>query len=233
MPNEQTFEVRDLRNGDWYWIHKAVIREYTQKVGAVDIVVYNFLASMADSDQGCFPSQKYIAKSLGYSRSYVNETLKALERNDLIRIEKKGRYHCIYHLLKLRCQPGRTQVSAIPNSGVDYSDTNDNKRTRNINNIDMKHKKSSNPKRNSYSFEGFKPGSREELLALDLADALNDRKGLALYLSYARKYPESVLRRILGEVKEVPYARIRKSRAALFNHLVQQYARKTTENHRD
>ena len=233
MPNEQTFQVRDLRNGDWYWIHKAVIQEYTQKVGAVGIVVYNFLASMANSDQGCFPSQKYIATRIGYSRSYVNETLKVLERNKLIRIEKKGRYHCVYHLLKLGCQRERTQVSTIPNSGVDYSDTNDNKRTRNINNIDMKYKKLPNPNLNSFSFEGFKPGSREELLALDLADALNDRKGLALYLSYARKYPESVLRRVLGEVKEVPYEKIRKSRAALFNHLVQQYARKTTKNNRD
>ncbi len=113
MTNQQTFTVRDLRNGDWYWIHKAVIQEYTQKVGAVGIAVYNLLASMADSDQGCFPSQKYIAKCLGYSRSYINETLKALERNGLIRIEKKGRYRLVYHLLRLSCQPGRTQVSSI------------------------------------------------------------------------------------------------------------------------
>jgi biotin operon repressor len=138
MSNEQRFDIRDLRNGGWYWIHKAVIQGYTQKVGAIGIAVYNFLASLADRGQGCFPSQKYIAKSLGYSRSYVNETLKVLERNKLIRIEKKGRYHCVYHLLKVRCQPERTQVSTIPNSGVNYSDTNNNKRTRNINNIDSK-----------------------------------------------------------------------------------------------
>jgi len=79
MPNQQTIEIRDLRNGDWYWIHKAVIHEYAQKVGAIGIVVYNLLASLANSHQGCFPSQKYIARALGYSRSYVNETLKLLE----------------------------------------------------------------------------------------------------------------------------------------------------------
>ena len=133
MPNEQTFEVRDLRNGGWYWIHKAVIQEYTQKVGAIGIAVYNFLASLADRGQGCFPSQKYIAKSLGYSRPYINETLKVLEKHGLIRIEKKGRCHRVYHLLKVRCQPERTQVSTIPNSDVDYTDTNNNKLTRNIN----------------------------------------------------------------------------------------------------
>ncbi len=230
MSNQGSFfEVRDLRNGDWYWIHKAVIQEYTQKVGAMGIAVYNFLASLADRGQGCFPSQKYMAKCLGYSRSYINETLKVLERHGLIRIEKKGRYGRVYHLLKVRCGPERTQVSTIPNSRVDYSDTNDNERTRNINNIDMDDKNLSN--RNAH--RGFKPRTRQELLALDLADALNDHKGLALYLSYARKYPEHLLRRTLGEVKEIPEERIRKSRAALFNHLVQQHAKKATKNHRD
>jgi len=229
MSNEQRFDIRDLRNGGWYWIPKAVIQEYTQKVGAIGIAVYNLLASLADRGQGCFPSQKYIAKSLGYSRSYINETLKALERNGLIRIEKKGRYHRVYHLLKVRCRPERTQVSAIPNSGVNYSDTNNNKRTRNINNIDIENKNLSN--RNV--LKGFKPKSRQELLASDLADALNDHQGLALYLSYARRFPEALLRKVLGEVKEIPSEKIRKSRGALFNHLVRKYAKEATKNHRD
>ena len=75
MPNEQRFEVRDLRNGDWYWIHKAVIHEYTHKVGATGIIVYSFLASLADSSQSCFPSQRYIADRLGYSRATINRAL--------------------------------------------------------------------------------------------------------------------------------------------------------------
>jgi len=235
MSNQQSFEVRDLRNGDWYWIHRAVIQEYTQKVGAIGIAVYNLLASLANSYQGCFPSQKYIARSLGYSRSYINETIKLLERNGLIRIKRKGRYHCVYHLLKLRCQPltetikgkpERTQVSTIPNSDVNYSDTNDNKGTRNINNIDIESKNLSN--RNA--LRGFRPKSRQELLALDLASALNDTGSVRLYLSYARKYPESLLRRVLGEVKEIPSEKIKKSRAALFNYLIKQYAKKATKN---
>ncbi|MEM2991373.1 MAG: helix-turn-helix domain-containing protein [Halobacteria archaeon] len=231
MSNQQTFEVRDLRDSDWYWIHKAVIQGYAQRVGAVGIVVYSFLASLADSNQSCFPSQKYIAQSLGYSRSYINETLKLLERNGLIRIEKRGRYHCIYHLLKVRCQPGRTRVSTIPNSDVNYTDTNNNKLTRNINDIpayagimEGKNLLSKN------SFKGFRPKSREELLALDLADALSDRKNLPLYLSYARRYPEPLLRRILSEVKEVPFEKIKRSRAALFSYLLKKYAKETVKS---
>ena len=78
----------------------------------------------------------------------------------------------------------------------------------------------------------FRPGTRLELLALDLATALNDRKSLPVYLSYARKYPESFLRRILGEVKEIPAGKIKKSRAALFGYLVKKYAQESNQNHR-
>jgi len=127
MPNEHTFEIRDLRNGDWYWIHKAVINDYTQKIGATGVIVYSFLASMTDNNQRCFPSQKYIADKLGYSRATVNKALKRLKDNGLIGIER-NRYHCIYRLLRIRCKADETQMSHRGNSGVLYFDTNDNKR---------------------------------------------------------------------------------------------------------
>ena len=236
MSNEHTFEIRDLRNGDWYWIHKAVINEYTSKVGATGIIVYSFLASMTDNNQRCFPSQKYIADKLGYSRATVNKALKRLKDNGLICVEKASRYHCVYHLLKVRCQAlkkleqkgeaGETQVSTRGNSGVIYFDTNDNKITRNINNIDNDNKKISEHKKE------FTPKTREELLAFDLSEALNDHKGLALYISYARRFPESLLRQTLGEVMEIPQERIKKSRAALFNHLISNHD-KANKNYRD
>lgn len=78
--------------------------------------------------------------------------------------------------------------------------------------------------------QDFRPTNRQELLALDLAEALNDRQGLALYLSYAKRYPESLLRQVLGEVKEIPSEKIKKSRGALFNHIIQKYGQ-TTNNH--
>jgi biotin operon repressor len=114
-------EVRDLRNGNWYWIHRAVIKEYTPKIGATGIAVYNFLASCADTRQSCFPSQKYIAEHLGYSRATVNKAIQVLEENKLIRIEKRSRYHCVYHLLKVRCKDGKTQMPSKGNSDVKQS----------------------------------------------------------------------------------------------------------------
>ncbi len=70
----------------------------------------------------------------------------------------------------------------------------------------------------------------QELLAWDLAKALDDPHGINLYRSYCRKYPEELLRKALGEAKAVPAHAIKKGRGALFNYLVQQYAQETTEN---
>lgn len=75
-------------------------------------------------------------------------------------------------------------------------------------------------------FKNMKPSAfktREELLAYDLARALDDLPGFPLYLSCARKYPESLLRRVLGEVLEIPPAKIKKNRGALFNFLIQKH----------
>jgi len=227
MPEEQRFEIRDLRNGDWFWIHRTVINEYTQKVGSVGVIVYSLLASMADGNQRCFPSQRYIADKLGYSRATVNRAMKRLEQYRLIRIEKRSRYHCVYHLLKVRCNSDETQMSHRGNSGVIYFDTNDNTMTRNINYID-----SDNNCNKETGKQEFVPRTREELLALDLADSLNDRRGIALYLSYAKRFPESLLRGVLGGVKEIPQERIKKSRAALFNYLICKHA-KDHKNHGD
>jgi len=72
----------------------------------------------------------------------------------------------------------------------------------------------------------FKPKNRQQLLACDLARELHDSKGLPFYLSCTKKYPEPVIRKVLGQVKEMPSEKITKSRAALFNHLIQQYVKK-------
>jgi hypothetical protein len=77
----------------------------------------------------------------------------------------------------------------------------------------------------------FFPQTREQLLALDLAQGLNDQAGLPLYLSYAKRFPESDLRAIMGAVREIPVGQIKKSRGALFNHLVQKkYAKQPKDS---
>ncbi len=214
-------QIRKLKAGDWYWMDKVVVQEYVPKIGAMGVSVYSFLASMADNSQRCFPSQKYVAERLGCSRSTVNKTVKNLEKHGLIRKEKRGGYRCRYILLDVRCKAGETGVLRRGNLDVAQVNTNDNKITRNINNID----KGKILNVESATCKGFKPRTKEELLALDLAEALNDCKGLPLYLSYVKKYPDYLLRESLGKALEIPEGKIKKSRAALFNHLVRKEAR--------
>ncbi len=71
--------------------------------------------------------------------------------------------------------------------------------------------------------------SREELLAYDLALALDDLPGFPLYLSYSRKYPESLLRKTLGQIQEIPAGKIR-NRGALYNYLIQKHNPKSPDD---
>ena len=82
---------------------------------------------------------------------------------------------------------------------------------------------------NKSIFDSFKPKNAEELLAWDLANDLEDLEGLPLYISYSRRYPEALLRKVLGVVKEIPDNKIKKSRGALFNYLIQKHGKKTTD----
>ncbi|MBW2063342.1 MAG: helix-turn-helix domain-containing protein [Deltaproteobacteria bacterium] len=100
---------------------------------------------------------------------------------------------------------------------------------KNIFNIDnIEDKKTS--KSDLEAFRGFTPRTKEEVLALDLALALDDYKALPLYISYSKRYPETLLRSVLGQVKEIPPQEIKKSRGALFNYLIQKYDEQSKEN---
>jgi len=81
--------------------------------------------------------------------------------------------------------------------------------------------------KNSLDFP-LKDSNQSKLMevAMDIAAALEDQENLALYISYCQRYPLSLLRTVLGEVKEIPPEKIKKSRGALFNYLVQKYAKK-------
>jgi DNA-binding transcriptional MocR family regulator len=212
-------EIRRMDEGGWYWIPKVVIQDYAPKVGVMGVAVYNFLASMADRSQTCFPSQQYVADHLGLSRSTVNRALKRLEGHSLIRKEGRGRSHCVYRLLQVRCGGGETQMSQGGNPDVAREDTNNTKLTRNTNNIvDVSQKKTTDDSRVQ---------TKEELLAHDIARTLGSDGHIDRYLSMARRYPESFLREVLSQVKQTPDRQIRKSRVALFEYLIRRYEHKT------
>ena len=66
----------------------------------------------------------------------------------------------------------------------------------------------------------FQPKTKEEHLALEIAEKLGDPKALPLYVKIAQKNPEHRIRLILNKVLKVPDDRIRTSRGAYFNWLI-------------
>ena len=76
----------------------------------------------------------------------------------------------------------------------------------------------------------YHPQTREEYLAQELAERLSDPQGLPLYLKVARRYTESSIRQILGQVMEVPDERIRACRGALFNWLIHRHGTQRRPN---
>ena len=223
-------KVRDIREGNWYWIDRAVLYLYGRRLKSSGMAVYNALASFTDSSQKCFPTHKGIAQLLGLSRRTVMRKINLIKQLGLIQSGQIGNNH-VYSLLKIKS--GVTNETKGCDKGdtppVTSGSTNDKYITRIKNdNIDNKFIPKS-----EFTFKKFKPETREQLLAIDLATALDDQDGFPLYLSYARKYPESLLRRVLGDVKEIPINKIKKTRGALFNYLIQKHVQKTSHHHRD
>jgi DNA-binding transcriptional ArsR family regulator len=117
MPGEQKFEIRDLRNGDWYWIDRVILHSYGQKLKASGIAVYNALASFANfKTQTCFPTQEAVAQLIGLSPRTVRRKVKVMIELGLIKVERR-RGSAIYYLLR----PDRTKETV----GQDKRDTSD------------------------------------------------------------------------------------------------------------
>ena len=102
----------------------------------------------------------------------------------------------------------------------DMPNDNDIDNVKNINNID---RNDSNDIVNAGNETNSFSVTKEELLARDLAEGLDDKSNFGFYLSAARKYPEDFLRKIYSQVKEIPLNKIKKSKGALFNYLIQKY----------
>jgi hypothetical protein len=63
-------------------------------------------------------------------------------------------------------------------------------------------------------------------IAIELAEALHDTDSLMFYQGLAEQYAESLLKETLKKVLEVPNDKIKRSRAAYFNYLMQQHGHK-------
>jgi hypothetical protein len=232
----------------WAPIWKGLVmdpeaRHYARMKNAVWLFLY--LVLNADRSSGILSRRvNTISTHTGIGRDTVMRWLAILRSAGYIASESNGR--CLkIEILKWRArETGKTQAqkSEISNSRVGKYPTswkppdgqlkaNESHQSHGstaANDISIKRALFKIDRLDNKFFKNpmeYKPENQNELLAADLALALDDLPNLLLYLAYAKKYPESLLRKVLGEVKEVPVNKIKRSRGALFNHLVQKYAK--------
>jgi hypothetical protein len=79
-------------------------------------------------------------------------------------------------------------------------------------------------------FETIALPARQAMLAMNLAESLEDSSGIPRYRMLCQRYPEELLKKILAEVVAVPAIKIRKSRAALFTYLLRHHVQGAAKN---
>ena len=108
--------------------------------------------------------------------------------------------------------PFRTPIPPVPDHFGPKSSVlaavNDTKIQIILNNNNMQRDNTRDP--DDGAFKSIGTCAWQELLAWELARALNDPHGINLYRSYCRKYPEELLRKALAEAREVPSQKIKK-----------------------
>lgn len=91
-------EIRDNRNGSWFWIHTHVWRD--NKLTQSAKVVYGTIASYSNIKQTAFPSIARIAKDSDISERHVYRCMLKLQQLQYLKIEKKRGKPNIYTLIK-------------------------------------------------------------------------------------------------------------------------------------
>lgn len=97
MSNDHKIEVRDLRDGDWVWAHKAVL---FSEISDSAYRVYCALGAYAgNTDQQSWPSFVTIAAKIHSSKSTVMRAMKLLEAVNLVRVDRRDGTSNLYTLL--------------------------------------------------------------------------------------------------------------------------------------
>jgi hypothetical protein len=74
------------------------------------------------------------------------------------------------------------------------------------------------------------PNPQDVRLAQKIAEAFDDETSFTLYLSFTQKYSHEFLNKLLERVLSIPLEKIKKTRGALFTHLVMHHDRKNIRN---
>lgn len=177
------------------------------------------LATFMNSEGNCYPSQETLARALGISQPAVAKRMKRL-----LAFRWQGKP--VVAARKVRSTNGRyetTVYTVLPSTGLDIF----NKKTRDVNRITETHmaeghtNKSHESNKIITTVTESKISDGEEREARLLASDMGDARSLPYYRKVIREVPPSIFFRARSEVLEE--RNIRRSRGALFAHLVKKY----------
>lgn len=75
---DKPFEIRDMRNGSWFWVSKHVWQD--ERLSKADKIVYGTMAFFANQLGSAWPSMKNISKFSGISERQSYSSLKRLQQ---------------------------------------------------------------------------------------------------------------------------------------------------------
>ncbi len=88
--NQENFEVRDLRDKEWFVMDDKFLNGYARFLGVYAVGVYVSLCRHADKQQKTYPAEKTIAEKLGIGKNSVVDSIKYLEFWKIIRKKRIG-----------------------------------------------------------------------------------------------------------------------------------------------
>jgi predicted transcriptional regulator len=97
---EAPIEIRDARNGSWFWVHTHVWRD--PRLTNTDKVIYGTLASYTNNQQTAFPSISRLADESQLSKRHLYRTIKNLEKCGYLSVKRTKGKPNLYTLLKTR-----------------------------------------------------------------------------------------------------------------------------------
>lgn len=195
-----------------------------------------------DENGDCYPSQDQIARDLGISRETANRRIQSLLRFRFdgkpvvkaVRLRNKGGEweNVRYTILPVaqvkifekstNAEPKFNHVTKTSQGPCDDTATWQNHHTNH--NQSLNKNKYNNVKRNAI-YNKKKRTPEKEFLASDLAERLEDDHSLGFYRKVVDIMPENLIYQALSEVKDAFLTgRVRKSKAALFNSVIQKKA---------
>jgi len=206
----------------WFSLPKALFRNFSSILGVNGIAIYSLLAAYADTEFRSKLNYHKISQKIGCTNVEAVRALHMLEDLHLIKSEPENSKTKSYRLLWIPPwgKLGEKMLKKSSPYRIEYSINNkyDDDIDGLISRIIFKQKMN--------QFE-------ETQLAYELAEALNDKEAIQMYISYVHRFSESLLREMLVKVLSVPENKIRKTRGALFNYLIQQHAAKAKYYPRD